>query len=519
MEALVLQENGNEERAPRVAPGQSLKPTATDVFQRLHASHATRVEKLSMMKETADREEAEKLDELKRCTVRTGSSEEAVRIYGRLYQEAELRRQRRERLAHEAEMQLQDALTSQCSSLSSSKSQEPPRWEQLYNSAPLKEKRLGEERQKAQQQEELWLAEHCVHRSVAETQPDQIFQRLYREKFDREKRMEQLRAANAASHSQQLAEGSVHASCSISEADLVERTRRLYEDGLQRIERLEVARRLHNQQLKAPRRSASTGPSRFEMLYSDASRREEERKQLQECHERDELDMCRLQLMTTPRRRAEPPRARSSSARAEASAEPLVVANDAKMSGSRIPRASTPPRQPVPSEASTLQGRSAPPARSQSEGRAATEGAQRNRSISRGSRKDLKGGVEAARTTGERENPDRRGPSISGAAVGKAAEQAASTTHLKTTPRRTATPPRARTPPSAKKAHTPTRVEPKAGSARSKTPPKQAQIPPKREQTPPKRAPTPPKAAGRDGLGGSSRSTPRSAAIRTGAWP
>jgi len=79
-------------------------------------------------------------------------------------------------------------------------------------------------------------------------------------------------------------------------ADLEERTRLLYEDGLRRLERLEAARRQQSEQTKAPQRSASAGPSRFEMLYSDANRRDEERKLWQKCHEREELDMCRLKV-------------------------------------------------------------------------------------------------------------------------------------------------------------------------------------------------------------------------------
>lgn len=88
---------------PRRVILYSLKPAATDVFQRLHASHAARVEKLSMMQELAQQQEAVKLDELKRCTIRTCSSEEeSGQIYGRLYEEAQLRRRRRQELAREA---------------------------------------------------------------------------------------------------------------------------------------------------------------------------------------------------------------------------------------------------------------------------------------------------------------------------------------------------------------------------------------------------------------------------------
>ncbi|CAJ1385606.1 unnamed protein product [Effrenium voratum] len=281
-----------EEEKIRVAPGQALKPASTDIFQRLHASHAAKMEKLSLMKELADREEAEQLEELKRCTIRTCSSEEeAGKIYGRLYQEAELRRRRQAEREHE---QL-EATSAQISQLSSVKSQGagPPRWEQLYNSAPIKEKRLGEERQRALEEEARWLAQNCIHRSSADVQPDKIFQRLYRDGQHREQRKEQLRSATAATEARQLVEGSVHASRNLSAADLEERTRRLYEDGLQRIERLEEARRQQQSlEYKAPVRSASSGPSRFELLYGDASRREEERKLWQEYQQKEELDMC-----------------------------------------------------------------------------------------------------------------------------------------------------------------------------------------------------------------------------------
>eukprot|EP00913_Durusdinium_trenchii_P026168 g24549.t1 len=223
--AKCLCQEENEEKT-RVAPGQSLKPATSDVFQRLHASHAARMEKLSAMKELAEREEAERLQELRRRTIRTCSSEdEAGQIYGRLYQEAELQRQRRE-LREQQEWGRGPAPAAGCfpegggcKGLRFPGLGDPPRWEQLYNSAPLKEKRLGEERQKAHEEEEKWLAQNCIHRS---------------------NRMEKLRAANAASQAQQLASGSVHASCQLSEAELMDRTRRLYEDGLQRLERLEA---------------------------------------------------------------------------------------------------------------------------------------------------------------------------------------------------------------------------------------------------------------------------------------
>ncbi|CAE7509193.1 ANP2 [Symbiodinium microadriaticum] len=280
-----------EEEKIRVAPGQSLKPSTTDVFERLHAYHAASLEKKALLQKLAAQQVEAQAESLKRCTVRTCcSEEEALQIYGRLYQEAAHRRRR------QVEREQEETLSSQCSTSSlRSQVEGPPRWEQLYHSAPLKEKRLGDERKRAAEAEERWLAQHCIHRSSDKTEASEIFDRLYGESESRERRREQRKAAEVASQVRELAESSVHTR-TLSVADLELRTRRLYEDGLQRLQRLEERRLQESQPTEAPRRSASAGPSRFEMLYSDATRRDEDRKFWQKCHEKEELEMSQHQL-------------------------------------------------------------------------------------------------------------------------------------------------------------------------------------------------------------------------------
>eukprot|EP00439_Symbiodinium_sp_Y106_P010443 s3616_g1.t1 len=60
--------------------------------------------------------------------------------------------------------------------------------------------------------------------------------------------------------------------------------------------RAQERRHQESQPTEAPRRSASARPSRFEMLYSDATRRDEDRKFWQKCHEKEELEMSQRQL-------------------------------------------------------------------------------------------------------------------------------------------------------------------------------------------------------------------------------
>ncbi|CAE7917158.1 ANP2 [Symbiodinium sp. KB8] len=224
-----------EEEKIRVAPGQSLKPSTTDVFERLHAYHAASLEKKALLQKLAAQQVEAQAESLKRCTVRTCcSEEEALQIYGRLYQEAAHRRRR------QVEREQEETLSSQCSTSSlRSQVEGPPRWEQLYHSAPLKEKRLGDERKRAAEAEERWLAQHCIHRSSDKTEASEIFDRLYGESESRERRREQRKAAEVASQVRELAESSVHTR-TLSVADLELRTRRLYEDGLQRLQRLEL---------------------------------------------------------------------------------------------------------------------------------------------------------------------------------------------------------------------------------------------------------------------------------------
>eukprot|EP00439_Symbiodinium_sp_Y106_P033566 s5224_g4.t1 len=280
----------------RVPPGQSLKPSTTDVFERLHAYHAdpwlqtgnapseaehlkrlllsgstntnsvcadatlsASLEKKALLQKLAAQQVDAQTESLKRCTVRTCSSEEeALQIYGRLYQEAAHRRRTVHKSAklfvsfpekhprrRQVEREQEETLSSQCSSSSlRSQVEGPPRWEKLYHSAPLKEKRLGDERKRAAEAEERWLAQHCIHRSSDKTEAAEIFDRLYGESESRERRREQRKAAEVASQVRELAESSVH-SRTLSVADLELRTRRLYEDGLQRLQRLEDSKYCH----------------------------------------------------------------------------------------------------------------------------------------------------------------------------------------------------------------------------------------------------------------------------------
>lgn len=336
--------------------------------------------------------------------------------------------------------------------------------------------------------------------------------------------MEKLRAANAASQAQQLASGSVHASCQLSEAELMDRTRRLYEDGLQRLERLEVARQQNNQQRKdqAPRRSVSSGPSRFEMLYSDASRREEDRRHLQERHERDELEMCRLQLQATPRR--------ASTARRSSTPRGTATPREVPIEDVQAPR-TEPARalSEVPLARSSTANRSDSPSKGRNQqtlGKAQTSAAEMP--------SPRTGGTPSA-TTARARTPPRTEQVIATPAAEPSSErkgaQPCSSQRARTPPRsEQARPtkslggtPRARTPPSQPaKVVTPsrTRVEPKAGAARPRTPPpKRAVTPPKRDRTPSKGAQQVAHGAQSEPLRPERKAMSKSSAIRTGAWP
>jgi len=260
---------------------------------------------MAQLKELAEREEAARAEELSKATVRTSSEAEAFRVSGRLYNEAEHRR-RRQAEREEQRRQMESLQMASCSSIASRAEGETPRWEKLYASAPLKEKRLEDERRKAQEAEEMQMAENCIHRAPREPSGE-AFQRLYRDGMNREQRLQRMRLEEEEHAARQLAEGSVHtARLSSAAAILEERTRRLYEDGMQRQERLQEAQRAARESTKVQTVArTSGGVSRFDLLYSDASRRDDDRKLWQEQHEKEELERYRQRSTSkpTPRKR------------------------------------------------------------------------------------------------------------------------------------------------------------------------------------------------------------------------
>lgn len=309
---------------PRVLPGHALKPAPTrraDVFDRLHAQHARKLERIASLKERALRDEEEQAEALRRTTLRLGSVDEAERATSRLYNDAANRRRRSEMRQLEKEQQEQRCLEEQqmeitllprsrsAMALSDGAAQATPRWERLYNVAPDRERRLELERRRAAEEEERSLQALSVHKAalgVREGEGAHTFERLYNDSLHRDIRLVQLQAFGAEEESRRILEGSVHRSVADkSSAETVEEcTRRLHEESRRRMERLEGKRKKAEDAEAAaaqnccPTVSAATIEECTRRLHEESQRRVE---RLEEKRRRAEMEEAERIAAATPR--------------------------------------------------------------------------------------------------------------------------------------------------------------------------------------------------------------------------
>lgn len=231
----------------RVVPGKALRPVPghrTGVFDRLHAQHAKKLERLAGLREQCLQREAEQAEALVRTTWRPGSAQEVERVADRLYSDAAERRRRLEMRLLEREEQehcgLEETLLPR-KAAAYVDTGAAPCWERLYAEAPAKESRLEIERRRAAEEEELELKAQSVHKGTRDGEGLETFHRLYNDSLNRDLRKVQLQACLAEEEARELAEGSVHRS--MKAIDLDECTRRLHEESRRRHERLEERRK------------------------------------------------------------------------------------------------------------------------------------------------------------------------------------------------------------------------------------------------------------------------------------
>lgn len=326
------------------AEGQELEPAQRNgnIFSRLHAEHAARIERQAQIQQAAEADEMQK--KLNRQITRA----QADWRCRRLHDEAEQRRRRldrQRRLEEESEIAKQ-AMMMVGANARADQTVGQPRWKKLYRTASLQERRLEMKRRKQLEEEERWLEEVSVHRSTGISSTDQAFKRLYKdgrqrglrlekkrveqveeeEKWletvnihgvaasrtaeqacarlyedgcQRDWRLEKLQQEKSVDEVRRLVETSVHPPIVVPPAAIEDHLNALYEDARIRRAYLEEQRQVQRQQEVERRghRSASSGAAmqRVEMLYDDATRREEARLLRRAQLEMEELEKLRAE--------------------------------------------------------------------------------------------------------------------------------------------------------------------------------------------------------------------------------
>ncbi|CAE6966538.1 unnamed protein product [Symbiodinium sp. CCMP2456] len=222
------------------AIGRSFTSSSATVFDRLHEHHNRRLHDLKERAAAAEEEEQERAQVLQSRTVCLRSAAEAQAAGQRLYEQRKGGKGGSGKT--EASRLKQDSdvcrMSPQVPTLE-------PRWEQLYASAQRQSERLQHRRLLQEMEEEHWMKTHSLHKGEDD---GTAYDRLYQDAMQRGQRLYAKEQMHLAAEARELSEAFVHGTYSGNLAAEVaaQRSRCLYEDAGQRLERLAAKRELLN---------------------------------------------------------------------------------------------------------------------------------------------------------------------------------------------------------------------------------------------------------------------------------
>lgn len=268
------------------------------IFDRLHAEHASKLEKKLIQRRKNEQKQEDEFQELQSKLVKKARRSPSVTkdpIWEKLHAAAPEKERRRTEEVKKKQLEEIQYLESHSVHRHSEEPQGAPAadeetvWAKLFSKAPEKARKLSSERKRREEEEVAYLEKNSVHRHLEEAPKarDSLrFQRLHKEHQAKLKRIAQQRQAV----DQDLMGGSIHANVAKS-ADVGKQvSHRLYEAGAAREERLERRRSARMEEISnrmGPRRHSISGPSRTELLYKNAEKKRQEllaqqKKQLEE---------------------------------------------------------------------------------------------------------------------------------------------------------------------------------------------------------------------------------------------
>ncbi|CAE7463338.1 unnamed protein product [Symbiodinium necroappetens] len=222
------------------ATGRSFKSSSATVFDRLHEHHNRRLHDLKERAAAAEEEEQERAQALQSRTVCLRSAAEAQAAGQRLYEQR--------KGGEGGSGKTEASWLKQESNICRMSPQVPtvePRWEQLYASAQRQSERLQQRRLLQEMEEERWMKTHSLHKGEDD---GTAYDRLYQDAMQRGQRLYAKEQMHLAAEARELSEAFVHGTYSGNLAAEVaaQRSRCLYEDAGQRLERLAAKRELLN---------------------------------------------------------------------------------------------------------------------------------------------------------------------------------------------------------------------------------------------------------------------------------
>lgn len=294
-----MEKRDQQERALRVGSVRKLVGHTGNVFQRLHDDHARKQERLALLSERKQIKELLHEEEMK-GPPRVGPLDEVQNSVERLHEDAELRKMRQREREQEilAERESMVPRPAQLAWYEGGLS----RWDLLHAHASCKEHVLEEKRLKKHMSEEKWLQECSIHAKTApatNSKDDRglIFERLYNDNIYKARRMDEARRKEEENEMCHRMQRSIHRCVNESltpESTLTSCTQRLYAAGQLQARRLEEKRlQEERDQRRRPQAKLSDDVynqniDRYELLYCDAHRREEEKRLKRELWAKEE---------------------------------------------------------------------------------------------------------------------------------------------------------------------------------------------------------------------------------------
>mmetsp|Transcript_29205 Transcript_29205/g.77095 ORF Transcript_29205/g.77095 Transcript_29205/m.77095 type:complete len:1266 (-) Transcript_29205:87-3884(-) len=285
---------GDSAVAVRVTPGAELRPKKTSTFQRLYANHAQVLRK-RLAQQDAARREAEAEEESLIALSARSAPEAVVRASAlRLYEQAEARRQRMEERRLELQEKEQELLPRAvkrqfCPPAQADATQlTTPRWELLYDSGMEHMREREQRRRQAVEEEACDAYEQANWRASREIDPEPAFDRLWEDAVRRDLERAE-RAQEAIDHElTKLQDASVHRGVVVDVQESVERLHAKDVKDREAKRQSLIAQRDAERQRNVRGVDSAPNPARFDLLYSDASRRSEDKRLKAEDHKKKE---------------------------------------------------------------------------------------------------------------------------------------------------------------------------------------------------------------------------------------